>query len=74
MCIVIEQMCASAVNKKYVKTETLTVIRTEEVSVVDENMPEATLPKKQLVLGIWRLLIKWILSHKYKWIGDKDDG
>jgi hypothetical protein len=59
-------------NKKYVKTETLTVTRTEEVSVIDESTLELQLPKKQVFLLIWQLLKKWILT--FKWIGVKDNG
>jgi hypothetical protein len=47
--------------KKYVKTETLTITKKEEVNLVDEKNPESQLIKRQLLKGLWQLLYKVLM-------------
>ena len=60
------------VNKKYVRTEMLTITRTEEVSLVDEKSTDKPAIGTQIVLGAWKLIKKYMFS--FKWMGGKDDG
>ncbi len=59
-------------TKKYVKTETLTITRTEEVSFLNGKETEKNISEKQLVNGLWQLIKKYLFL--FKWIGGEDDG
>ena len=59
-------------TRKYVKKETVTIIRTEEVSIEDDNITDSQISNAQLGKAIWMFIKKYLFS--YKWIGGKDDG
>ena len=52
-------------TKKFIKTETVTITKTQEVSVVDDG-------KKEVGILIWQLIKKYLLRFVGK--GEKDNG
>jgi hypothetical protein len=58
------------VNKKVVRTEILSITRTEEVSLIDENAPGVKASMERLILGLWRIIKKYVIS--YLWIREEE--
>jgi hypothetical protein len=57
-------MVCDDVNKKYVRKETVTITRTEEISLVDDKSSKVYSFYFQLVKVVYRLIKKYIFLYK----------
>jgi hypothetical protein len=57
-------------SKTYLKKETVTITRTEEISVIDGDVEAKALSESRFWLSLWAMAKK-ILG---KWMRTKDDG